>query len=59
MVFIKLILTRLPQESRDNIWAHSLQMKVENKGFQKKKKPELFALLNHNISQLVVITKKI
>mmetsp|Transcript_4980 Transcript_4980/g.4226 ORF Transcript_4980/g.4226 Transcript_4980/m.4226 type:complete len:208 (+) Transcript_4980:755-1378(+) len=59
LVFVKLVLTRLPQESRDNVWAHSLQTLVENKGYQKKKKPELFALLNHNISQLVMITKKI
>lgn len=58
-VFVKLILSRLPQESRDNVWAHSLQMLVENKGFKRKKKPELFALLNHNISQLVAITQKI
>jgi Dullard-like phosphatase family protein len=59
LIFVKLILTRLPQESRDNVWAHSLQMLVENKGLKKQKKAELFACLNHNISQLVLITKKI
>jgi Dullard-like phosphatase family protein len=59
LIFIKLILSRLPQESRDNIWAHSLQMMIENKGFKKTRKAELFALLNYNISQLIVIIQKI
>lgn len=59
LVFIKLILTRLPQESRDNVWAHSLQMLIEEKGFKKKKKNELFAILSHNLAQLIKITQKI
>ncbi|CAI2385968.1 unnamed protein product [Moneuplotes crassus] len=59
LVQIKLILSRLPQESRDNVWAHSLQNMVDSKGLKTKKKPELFALLNHNNTQLVAFIQKI
>jgi len=59
LIVIKLILSRLPQESRDNVWAHSLQMLIENKGFKKKKKIEMFAILNYNIDQQTTIIQRV
>lgn len=59
LIFIKLILSRLPQESRDNVWAHSLQLLVDSRGLKKRKKAELFALLNYNVGQMVAVITKL
>lgn len=59
LILIKLILSRLPQDSRENVWAYSLQALIENKGFKKKKKFELFHVLNYDIEQQVKILMKI
>lgn len=58
LIFVKLILSRLPQESRDNVWAHSLQTLMDNKGFRKRKKAEMFAQLNYNTTQLVMMIQR-
>lgn len=56
---IKLILSRLPQESRDNVWAHSLQTLIDTKGLKKKKKAEMFLMLGQSIEQQGRIIKKL
>lgn len=52
-------MSRLPQDSRENVWAYSLQALIENKGFKKKKKIEVFNILSYDLEQQIKIIKKI
>lgn len=51
LLLIKLILGRLPKDTRENVWAYSLQALVQNKGYAQKTKIEVFNILGYGVEQ--------
>jgi hypothetical protein len=59
LIIVKLILSRLPQESRDNVWAYTLKDLIESKNLKDKKKADLFKILAYSLSQQIKIIEKL